>query len=159
MFTQRHTAYKLSIKDLVSNPYIQRDGEVDYVEIKDLQVARARILVTIVNKMTFDNKSGFLVLDDSTETIRARVWENEFKLIDNVVIGDLVDIIGRIGEWNETPQIYPEIIKQVREPDFILLRNAEIIKKIKSGEVQQIPAIIKEDFEIDLSTDEIDINE
>ncbi len=128
MFTQRHTAYKLTIKDIVSNPYVQREGEVDYVKVGDLQVARARILATIVNKMTFDNKSGFLVLDDGTETIRVRAWEDNFELIDNAVIGDLIEVIGRIRQYNDEVYMTPEIIKKAT-PDFFVLRKLELSKK------------------------------
>lgn len=133
MFTQRHTAYKLIIKDLVSNNYVKREGEVDYVEVGELQVARTRILATIVNKMTYDNKSGFLVLDDGTETIRARVWENNFELIDNSVIGDLIDLIGRVRQYNEETYIVPEIIRKA-SPNFFVLRKLELGKKPSNKE-------------------------
>ncbi len=130
MFTQRHTAYKLIIKDLVSNPYIKKEGEVDYVEIKDLKVARTRVMATVVNKMTFDNNSGFLVLDDGTETIRARVWENNFEVIDKVVIGDLIDLVGRVRQYNEETYLVPEIISKA-VPDLFVLRKLELSSKPK----------------------------
>lgn len=148
MFTQRHTAYKLHIKDLVSNPYIKNEGEVDYVEFKDLKVARARVMATIVNKMTFDNNSGFLVLDDGTETIRARVWENNFQVIDNAVIGDLVDIVGRVRQYNEETYIVPEIIRKA-SPDFFVLRKLELSgKRPKVKEDKRAPAAEKKEEEV-----------
>lgn len=137
MFTQRGTAYKLNAKDLVSNPYVPRDGGADYVEVGDLQVSRARLMATVVNKITYDEKhSGFLVLDDGTETVRARVWENNFDLIDNVVIGDLVDLVGRVKQYNEETYLIPEIINKAC-PDSFVLRKAELNKKplkVKSNE-------------------------
>lgn len=170
---KRFPAVRCWINHILEGQYVSKDNS--YLTIFG-KVKRVRIVATIIDKREListqesdDNISSEekddvklnleFKLDDGTGLIRAILFQVSPDQYHDFIKGNIVDIIGRIGEWNGTPQIYPEIIKQVREPDFILLRNAEIIKKIKSGEVQQIPAIIKEVFEIDLSTDEIDINE
>jgi len=138
MFTQRHTAYKVNFKDLLSNEYVAREGESDYITIGDKQVSRVRVMATIVNKFTNDErKSGTLILDDGTEVISARAWENEFHLIDNSVIGQLVDIVGRVRMYNEEVYLTPEVVRLVK-PDWFVLRKLELGEKprVKPKEVK-----------------------
>ena len=54
---------------------------------------------------------------------------NEFNDLNQ---GDIVDILGRVGFYGDTVQISNiKLIKKVKDPNYILLRDAEIIKKIK----------------------------
>ncbi len=161
------------IKHILEGRYVSNDNS--YLTIFG-KTKRVRVVATIIEKREListqdadgtisseeegDVKLNLEIrLDDGTGLIRAILFQVSPDQYSDFIKGDIVDIIGRIGEWNGFPQIYPEILKKVKEPDLILLRNAEIIKEIKFGEVQQIPAITKEDYEIDLSSDEIDINE
>lgn len=134
MFTQRATAYKLAISDLLKNQYVQAqaEGEVDYVEVGSLHVARTRILATVVKKMIFDNKkTGFIIIDDGTESIRARVFENNLHLISELAIGDLIDLVGRVKKYNEEVYLIPEIVQKA-SPDLFVLRKIETGKKIEA---------------------------
>jgi len=136
MFTQRHTAHKVKIKDILDNEYVQREGESDYVTINDNQVSRVRIICTIVNKFTNDErKSGTIILDDGTEVISMRAWETEFHLIDNTAIGQLVEVVGRVRAYNDEVYLTPEIVKKVH-PDWLVLRKLELGKgkKVKTEE-------------------------
>ncbi len=161
------------IKHILEGQYVSNDNS--YVTIFG-KVKRVRIVATIIDKReiisTQDREDTDSLeeeedvklnlefkLDDGTGLIRAILFQVNPDQYTDFVKGDIIDIVGRIGEWNGVPQIYPEIIKKVREPDLILLRNAEILKEIKFGETQQIPVKIKEVSEIDISSDEIDINE
>ena len=79
-----------------------------------------------VNKFTNnERKSGTVIIDDGTEVISVRAWENEFHLIDNLVIGQLIDLIGRVRMYNDEVYLTPEIIKQVK-PDWFVLRKLEL---------------------------------
>ena len=44
-------------------------------------------------------------------------------------------------------------------PNFILLRDAEIIRKISSGEIQEIPEDLDKEFDIDNISSEINIDD
>ncbi|MFA5405790.1 MAG: OB-fold nucleic acid binding domain-containing protein [Candidatus Nanoarchaeia archaeon] len=126
MFTQRNTAYKLRISDIVSGEFVMKDGESSYIQIGDKQVMRVRVLGTIVNKFTNDErKSGTIVIDDGTDSISARVWENDFMLVDHAVIGQLVDVIARVRMYNDEVYLIPEVIKSV-SPDWLVLRKLEL---------------------------------
>jgi len=139
MFTKRHTAYKLSIKDIVSNEFVAKEGESSYVLVNGNQVSRVRLMATIVNKfMNDERKSGSLILDDGTEVISLRGWENEFHLIDKTAIGQLVEVIARVRSYNDQTYLIPEVIKKV-EPDWFVLRKLElrIDKEIKKEEAKK----------------------
>jgi len=115
----------------MSSDYVQVPGESDYVKVGELQVSRARLMATVVNKLVNDErKSGFLVIDDCTETIRVRGWEEQHKLIDSVNIGDLIDVIGRVRRYNEEVYLIPEIIKK-SGANWFALRKIEMSNKDK----------------------------
>jgi len=121
MFTQRHTAYKLRIKDLTSNEYVLRNGESDYITVNGKEVSRTRIVATVVNKFTNEErKSGTLIIDDCSDIISVRAWENEYHLIDKINIGDLIEVIGRVRKYNDNVYLTPEIIKKISPNEYVL---------------------------------------
>ncbi|MFX1238540.1 MAG: OB-fold nucleic acid binding domain-containing protein [Promethearchaeota archaeon] len=80
-------------------------------------------------------------LDDGSGVIRAVIWNANPEDYNIFKEGDLVDIVGVIQYWNGYSYIRPEIMKKVKDPNLLLLRNAEILKKIKSGDITEIPEI------------------
>lgn len=96
-------------------------------------------------------------LDDGTGSIRATIWSAEPEKYENYLKGDIVELVGLIRQYREYPYISPEIIKKIDEPNYILLRKAEIIKKIKNGETQEIPDDIDDIFNIDDIPSDIDV--
>ena len=138
------------------------------------EVKRVRIVATIIDKREIistqsndddihleeEDRSNLRIefdLDDGTGLIRAVLWRaNPDQFID-FIKGDIVDVIGLIRKWKEYISISPEIIKKIEDPNFILLRDAEIINKIKSGEIQEIPQDLDKKFEIDEISSEMDI--
>lgn len=107
-----------------------------------LIVNRARVLGIIIEIKIFrqDQTEGnmegtkkdycYLVVDDGTETIRIKVWGddiNKYKLPD-LKIGDDVDIIGKIRNFNDEIYIMPEIIRKISDPNLELLRELEKIE-------------------------------
>jgi len=128
---KRLTAIKTDIKSIVDGKYIKAEGfESNYVITKNgLKISRARILATVMNKfVTEDDKYGFIVLDDETETIRAKVFKNT-KILKDLEIGDLVDVVGKIKEYDDELYLAPEIIKKIQDPNFLILRKAELLEQ------------------------------
>jgi RPA family protein len=139
------------------------------------QVKRVRIIATITEKREIINdkvsgESSFLDeeeeittriefdLDDGTGLIRATLWHENPEKYQHFKEGNIVDIIGKIRNWQGFTSISPEIIKSVKDPNKLLLRDSEIIKRIKSGEIQQIPEISEEAFKYDDMTEELDVD-
>ncbi|HDQ59988.1 MAG TPA: hypothetical protein ENN30_02230 [Candidatus Woesearchaeota archaeon] len=143
--TKRWTAYKIEIKDIVRGNY-SNDG---YVKYGELEVSRARVLGSVVSQMVSeDKKYGFFVIDDGTETIRIKSFEDSLALIEKTKIGDIVDVIGRLKKYNEELYIIPEAVQIITDPNWIVLRKLEIkkqkdelgIKKVAESSEENLPA-------------------
>ncbi len=125
---------------------------------------RIRLVATITNKEEFVSKRMNDInspteeistnlrfeLDDGTGIISAVKWDVDIDKYMDVNTGDLVDLLGRVGYFNEKAQISSiNFIKKIIDPNYILLREAEVIKKIKSGNIQEIPPDKGGDSEMD----------
>ncbi|MFX1574657.1 MAG: hypothetical protein ACFFB0_18115 [Promethearchaeota archaeon] len=132
---------------------------------------RVRILATITSKkeklteikedkfeeeIDIDSNIGLdFDFDDGTGSIKGLIRNINPDYYKKFNPGDLVDVIGRVSKWQDFVSLWIEIIKKVEQPNFILLRNAEIIKKIKLSKIQKIPAGIQD---IEEFSNEIDID-
>lgn len=139
------------------------------------QVKRVRIVATVIDKREIlsnsetsgddlfeeEESSNMRIefdLDDGTGQIRATLWRVNPEDYEEIKKGNIVDVIGLIRQWKEFTSISPEIIKKIEKPNFILLRDAEIINEIRLGETVDIPDIDEKDIEMEEMTDEIDID-
>ena len=139
------------------------------------QTKRIRILGTIIekdeqlleiNEEDFgfnDDRSENLriryVLDDGTGIIRAIIDKIDPQKFDEFGKGDIVDVIGTISKRAENIMFWIEIINKVDEANYILLRDAEIINRIKSGDIQKIPVISERNKIKHEISKEIDVND
>ena len=133
---KRLTAIKTEIKDIVDGRYVKAEGfESNYVITPNgLKISRARILGTVMTKfITEDGNYGFIVLDDETDTLRVKAFKNT-KIFDNIDVGDLVDVIGKIREYDEEIYLSPEIVRKIENPNFLILRKAELLNQKKEFE-------------------------
>jgi len=144
----RATAKKVTIWDLVNGKFVRDSDRFpgNYVITPyGVYVSRARIMGLVVDKFVSDDwLYATLTIDDSTETIRLKFFREDTKTVQKFKIGDLVDVIGRVREYQGEIYILPEIIKKVDSFDWELLRKLEIMKeRLKLRE-------IKEEFEREL---------
>ena len=125
---KRSPAVKLRISDIVQGKWSGK-----YLELENSYiVARVRIMGTVVSKFVAEDKSFCsITLDDSTETIRAKSWDS-IKFLENLKIGDVIDMIGKLREYNGEIYINAEIARKVEDPNFEVLRKLELIKKFGS---------------------------
>ena len=130
---------------------------------------RILLVATIINREDFvsNTSTGELStnlrfeLDDGTGLISAVKWDVDLDKYNDLNQGDIVDILGRVGFYGDTVQISNiKLIKKVKDPNYILLRDAEIIKKIKFGDIHEIPidSETDEEFSFDNISDEIRID-
>lgn len=135
-------------------------------------VKRVRIIGTIINKREqliepsevdmglseeLDSNLRF-DLDDSTGMIRAtirNVIPEKFKTFNK---GDIVEVMGSVKKYGDYISLWIEIMRKVDDPNLILLRNAEIVNKIKHGEIHEIPEFNDINDNIEDFSDEIDVN-
>ena len=132
MAIQRQTAYKVWISDLISNPYKKDPGEwsPNYVLVGDKKVSRVNLLATVI--MKYESPEGnniSITLDDSSSSIRVKVWADDLKLLQNVDIGDTILVIGRPREFSSEIYIVPEIVKKIDNHIWQKIRKLELEKE------------------------------
>lgn len=123
----RAVAIKIPILQLLQGTYIQeKEQNPNYLLTTDNQkIYRLNILGIIINKEQVGTITN-LILDDGTENIIIRSFE-ENKNILNSVVGDIIQVIGKIRIFNEEKYISPEIVKKVN-PLWLKIRSIEMEK-------------------------------
>ncbi len=137
------TAVKLRIQDLVEGTY---DGT--HVHTHFGEVSEARILGTLVDVFITDNDGYIsLTVDDGTETVRIKAWGQDVGKLKEFSEGDLVEVVGRVREYNEEIYLTPEVISRV-SPNKWILRELELMKLfLVSGAVRVPVAAPAEDVQ------------
>jgi len=144
----RPTACKLKIEDLVNGEYTRSpDGvEPSYLLTPWREkITRARVLGTVVDKFIRDDRSyGTLRLDDGSDTIRVRAWAEGVPELDQFKVGDVVDAIGRVREFQGEVYLVPEpgLMIPVEDPNWEPLRELEILKTRKDALARGVTPIL-----------------
>jgi len=137
-FKKRATAFKLNISDIICGTY-HRSEEGSLLDTRyGLKILRAHIMATVIDKFESNNEStpsdetrkdyATLTVDDGTGVIRIKTWQEDTNLIKSINIGDIVDIVGRIREYEDELYLMPEAINKVADPNWELVRELEIIE-------------------------------
>jgi hypothetical protein len=132
--TTRDTALKVRIKDITNGELKRGDTEWDSFLLTPLneEAGRVRVLATVVSTFKSDNgKYGVLTLDDTTDTITSRVFNDDVRLIETTEEGDIVDIIGRVKEYEDERYINMESVSKIIDPNWETVRKLELALKIK----------------------------
>jgi len=127
----RQTARKVRIWDITNGEWVKREGfEPNVVKTpNNEEVSRTRILGTIVSKFVGeDGNYASLTIDDGTDTIRLKFFKVTGPA-EKFDVGDIVDVIGKVREFDGEIYITPEIIRQV-DINYELLRRLELIYKL-----------------------------
>ena len=140
MRNMHSTVFKLKIEDLVRGQYVHppESTEPSYLLSPwGERVSRARVLGTVVEKFVREDQGyAVLRLDDGTETISIRAWgEGVLGLVDHNP-GDLIDIVGRVREFEGEVYLVPELIFRVENPNWELVRELEILRSRKRALAQ-----------------------
>ncbi|MBI2579306.1 MAG: hypothetical protein HYW27_00205 [Candidatus Aenigmarchaeota archaeon] len=134
MDRKRLTALKTRLSGISGGRFVQQDGFNPSYVVTPLgeRLSRVRILSVVVDKFAAETgKFASLTIDDGTDTIRVKVF-SALSMIENIVPGDTVDVIGRIKEYNGELYIAPEVITKVSDPNFEILRELEIRRREKN---------------------------
>lgn len=139
MKNARQTAYKIWISNLINGKYIKQSGEWEpnYVECNGLKVSRVNILANVVEVNLGDNFS-FVSIDDGSSTIQVKAFKDDAKLINDLKIGDVINVIGRPREYQNDIYILPEIVKRVINPKWVLVRKIELTNTFGDPEKREI---------------------
>jgi RPA family protein len=141
MESRRLTAKKAGIAEIAEGKFVKKAGfESSYV-LTNLgrRLSRVRVMGLIVDKFISDDGNyGTITLDDSTETLRCKVFVNP-KMFDGINVGDLVDVVGKVKEYNGELYLVPETVRGV-EPNMETLRILEL-KKIWKAQKESIKKV------------------
>ncbi len=127
MERKRLTAMKAGLSELSSGKWVKKGGfESSYV-ITPLgrRLSRVRALGLIVDKWASDDGNyATLTIDDGTDTARCKVFVN-VDMFNGLAAGDLVDVIGKLREWQGEVYVAPETVRKV-PADWETLRMLEL---------------------------------
>lgn len=128
----RQTAYKAWIADLINGEFINPEGEwvPSYVKVKDLQISRVNIIANVIMKYQNEDSTYItLTLDDGSENIALKAWNEDTKLFEGIEIGNMILTIARVREYNGKVYLVPEIVRKLSKPEWMILRKKELIKE------------------------------
>ena len=121
---ERLTAIKTSVAALEHGSYVVKEGTApSHVKTSGGEVSRANIIAAVVDKPG----QTALLLDDGSARIEARSFDNN-QLFENIMVGDVVLVIGRPRDYQGTRYLVAEIAKRLGSPKWLELRKAELGK-------------------------------
>ncbi|MBW2967199.1 hypothetical protein KY362_01805 [Candidatus Woesearchaeota archaeon] len=138
---RRQVAFRVSVADILDNRYVKEEGWLpNYIAIGDRKVSRANIMGVIVSTDTQADSSGVqnFILDDGTGRVPLRFFESAQR----IVVGDIVNVVGRPREFGTDRYIVPEIVKKVSDAGWVKVRKAELAleKHRAARKEQQMPS-------------------
>ncbi|MBN2368558.1 hypothetical protein JXC34_06060 [Candidatus Woesearchaeota archaeon] len=140
---KRKTAKRLFVSDVLSATYIKRPGwEPSGIITKYGEIARVYLIGTVVSRS--DEEKNFLV-DDGTGNISVRYFEDDERF-SSLSLGDMVCVIGRPREWNESKYIVPEIVRKLQDAKWHKVHQLEI--KLQKKDSVKLPVETEDEQEV-----------
>jgi RPA family protein len=128
MEKKRLNSVKTRIKQITAGRYVAAEGmNPGYVlNPYGMRLSRVRISATVVDKFVAESgKFASLTLDDGTDTIRVKAFSS-LSMFEKIGVGSEIDVIGKLKEYQGEVYVTPEIITQIEDPNFSLMRELEI---------------------------------
>lgn len=128
--TQRQTAYKLRIGDILRGKPILEDERLNFLELGDKQIVRVNVVANIIDKFESEGerKFGSLTIDDASGQINIKFFGEDVNKFKDIELGNTIMVIGTLRYFNNQLYILPEIIK-IKDPRYLLVRKLEIEKE------------------------------
>ena len=145
------------IYDEAENAFLTIFGKVKRVSIIATIIEKREINLTNQSDSPYaiDGYSSNFELDDGTGIISCVKWNMPLEEYERIKLGDLVLIIGLLRSRFGLPTLTIEILKKIRDPNDLLLHDALIIKRIKSGDIKVLPSNEQDFDEIKFENDVI----
>ncbi len=135
---KRLVAEKVSIRDMLQGKYVKEGGwDPNYIIVDGKKVSRVNVMAVVLSKDTQQTNYYSFVLDDGTGNISVRSFEKN-NIIENLEIGDIVLLIGRLREFGKERYIIPEIIKKIDNKEWVDVRKLELKKSNDTKEKEEI---------------------
>ena len=140
---KRQVAKLTNTRELNTGKYFQREGfEPNFLLTPEgKRLSRARFVGTVVDRFINDDETyGSLTLDDGNDTIQIKFF-NELELMDGFETGDIIEVVGKVREYQGQIYLDGEIL-QHREPEAELLH--QLREKKQREEWSQIHETVKQ---------------
>lgn len=134
---KRAVAEKVRINQITNGNYVKGEGwDQSYLETSGKKISRVNIIGVVVEISNSD-----YIVDDGSGTINVRFFDAPQINLD---VGNLVVVIGKPREFENTKYLAGEIIKTLDDPKWIELRKLEL-KDIKIENEQLVVEKISEE--------------
>lgn len=131
---RRNPAKKVRIKDILEGKFFHGSKE-DFKESFLIspfgqKISRVNLIASVTDKFLNEEENyASLTIDDGSGSIRIKAFKDKVEVLKNFEVGDLVQIIGKVKEFNNELYISFEIGRKV-EPNFEILRRLEVLKEL-----------------------------
>ena len=152
---KRQTAKKLKLVNLTSGKFEEKEGQKILITEYGEEIGRIRILATVVSRFVSEDKEfASVTLDDGTDTIRVKGWKDT-KNLQGLNVGDIIDLIGKVREYNGETYLTNEIVQKIDDPNLELLRKLELLQKMKSQGIKKKAEVSQPVTKLDSLRDQI----
>ncbi|MDI6798966.1 MAG: OB-fold nucleic acid binding domain-containing protein, partial [Candidatus Aenigmarchaeota archaeon] len=131
---KRLVAKKVRISDIVNGKYFSGSKEEmrpSYVVTPfGDKISRVNLIATVIDKFQSEDEYSAITIDDGTEAIRVKTFRESTNLLQNIELGDLVLVIGKLKEYNGEVYVNGEIVKRIEDPNLESLRRLEVLNNI-----------------------------
>lgn len=142
----RQVAVKMLIGDIFRAEFVQEKDENKLnhlLTIKNEKIYRVNLIAVVVNKEKIGSITNLLV-DDGTSELIVRSFEED-KYVEELGVGDVLLVIGRVRMYNNEKYLAPEIIKKT-DPVWLKVRSLEL----QSGKSQLLVENIEKNKDIEI---------
>jgi len=124
---KRNVAYKMIIGDVLKSKPVYGDDKFLFVELGEKKIVRVNVLANCVDKFVSEGEKKYasITIDDASGQMRLKLFGDDITIVDEVLQGDTLQVVGNVRIWNDELYITPEIVKKV-DARWLLVRKLEI---------------------------------
>jgi hypothetical protein len=140
---ERMTAVRASVSDIVNGTYLDDDG-ARVISPFGVEIRRVVLIGYIINQQSGQGNYASITIDDGTETIKAKSWGTEASALDAVSDSKLVLLVGKVREYEGEVYIVPEIVSELKDPNFMTLHLLERYKTMLTQGGLSVPPTLED---------------
>lgn len=125
-------AHKLRIKDIHAGTFSLQERPPHTIKTNFGTFTEVRVCGTVVSTYVNDTQSyGTIAVDDGTDTISLKFWRERVSAVDSVQLGEIIDVIGTVSEYNGELYISPISFYRKDMPSWIAF-HLDLASKIQA---------------------------
>jgi RPA family protein len=147
------TAVRASISDITNGNFGDDTGP-HVVSPYGVELRRVVVVGFVVSKFYREgDESGkkrfeSVTLDDGTDTIQVKVWDDDAAVLEGVKENILALVIGKVRKYEDETYIIPEIVRELTDPNYMSLHLMERYKTILTRSGVTLPSTAEHEQEV-----------